>query len=286
MSATKTLRIDAHQHYWRYDARIDDWIDPTGPIARDFVPSDVSADMAAAGIDAAVAVQARSSEADTAFLLDLARRGDRIAGVVGWLDLAAGDLDERIERVRRQGPLVGLRHIVQAEPDGFLQRGAIRRGIATTLAAGLAYDILVVPRQLRDVIALLERVGEGRLVLDHGAKPPIAAGEWQPWADELAAAAQFPQLVCKVSGLVTEADHRAWRPAQIERYLDHLLRCFGADRLLFGSDWPVCTLAATYGEVHALVADWVATRCPEAADAIFGGNAARTYGLAGTAARP
>lgn len=273
--------IDAHQHYWHYDPALDDWIDPAGPIARDFLPDDVRGAMGRAGMRRAVAVQARSSEAETAFLLGLAARDDLIAGVVGWLDLAAPGLEERIDGFRRQGPLVGLRHIVQAEPDGFLLRDGVGRGIAATLAAGLAYDLLVYPHQIGDVVGLLGQVGKGRLILDHGAKPPIAAGLWQPWADGIAAVAAFPHVFCKVSGLVTEADHRAWSAPAIERYLDHLLACFGAERLVFGSDWPVCTLAADYATVHRLIADWVATRCPGAAAAIFGGNAVRAYALAG-----
>ena len=272
--------IDAHQHYWRYDPALDGWIDPAGPIARDFLPDEAWPLLDAAALDAAVAVQARSTEAETRFLLDLARQHPRIAGVVGWLDLTADDLAERIASHRATGPLVGLRHIAQEEPDDFLLRDAVVRGVRTTLAAGLAYDILVYPRQLSVLPAFLDRVGEGRLVLDHGAKPPIAAGGWQPWADGIAAvAAMGDHVFCKLSGLVTEADHARWRADEVARYIDHLLACFGPARLVYGSDWPVCTLAASYGEVHALAREAVARLVPDHVAAIFGGNAARLYAL-------
>ncbi|MHA6720979.1 amidohydrolase family protein [Sphingomonas sp. RS6] len=273
------MRIDAHHHLWRYDAAEFEWIDPQSRIARDFAPADLMREMAKRQIDGAIAVQARQSEAETSFLLACAAVCPAIIGVVGWIDLRAPDIIDRIAAAPA-GPLLGYRHIVQDEPDpSFLLGEAFMAGVAAVAAAGLTYDLLVNRHQFKDVPRLLERVGEGRFVLDHAAKPDIAGGGWQPWADTIADAATFPNLWCKVSGLVTEARHDAWTPADFERYLDHLLEVFGPDRLIWGSDWPVCELAAPYQAVFDLIERFVERHCPEASASIFGGNAARAYRL-------
>lgn len=228
-------------------------------------------------MDGCIAVQARQCEAETDWLLDLADRHSWIVGVVGWVDLRAEDVAGRLERWAGSPHLLGMRHVVQDEPDGdFLLTPAFVRGVRAVLARGLAYDVLITPRQARHIPAFADAVGEGRLILDHGAKPHIAGGGWQPWARDVAAMAEVPGLFCKISGLVTEASND-WRAADLAPYLNHLLACFGGDRLIFGSDWPVCQLAATYRQVHDLVAGFVARTCPEHRDAIFGGNAVRAY---------
>jgi len=273
-------RIDAHQHFWRFDAADFPWIDPAGPLSTDRLPRDLKPEMDRRSIDGCLAVQARQSVEETEWLVNLALSHRWILGVVGWIDLRADDIERRLDAWAGDSLLVGYRHIVQDEPsDDFLLDPAFICGVGAVLSRGLSYDILIVPRQAHSVRRFADLVGEGRLILDHGAKPPIAASGWQPWADAITDMARVPTLYCKISGLVTEADHHAWVPTDIVRYLDHLLGCFGPERLIFGSDWPVCNLAATYGRVHDLTAEWVDRSCPAHASAVFGGNAARAYAI-------
>ena len=271
--------IDAHQHFWRYDPVALSWIDPATSLAQDRLPPDVRVAMDCAGIDGSIAVQASQSEAETLWLLALTKRHPWIAGVVGWAGLCAPDIADRIAALRHPR-LVGLRHVVQDEPDDrFLLRDDFTNGVRATTAAGLAYDILIYPRQASHVPAFLDKVGDGRFILDHGGKPPIATGGWQPWADAITRIAHYPGVWCKLSGLVTEADHATWQPDDLARYVDHLIDCFGPYRLIFGSDWPVCLLAADYARVHAVAMEYVSARCPDHVDAIFGGNATTAYRL-------
>ncbi|GAA4214428.1 amidohydrolase family protein [Sphingomonas endophytica] len=276
---TRTPRIDAHHHLWRYDAEAFGWIDPASAIARDFDTHALTAALASREIDGAITVQARQVPDETRMLLDAAARCPAIRGVVGWIDLRAEDIAARLA-AEATPLLVGYRHVVQDEPDaGFLLDDAFVRGVRAVAAQGLRYDLLVDHRQLATVPVLLDRVGEGRFVLDHAAKPAIAAGGWQPWAERLAAVAACPGVMCKVSGLVTEADHARWIADDLERYLDHVFALFGPARLMWGSDWPVCLLAAEYGAVHDVIASYVARHCPSAADGIFGGHALAFYGV-------
>ncbi|HEU0065792.1 MAG TPA: amidohydrolase family protein [Sphingomonas sp.] len=273
------MRIDAHHHLWRYDPGTFGWIAPNSVIARDFLEDDLAVARRAAGIDACIAVQARQTPEETRFLLDCAAAAPWIVGVVGWIDLRAADVTAQLARDAHP-TLVGYRHVVQDEADPrFLIGDAFVRGVAAVAARGLTYDLLVGHDHLADIPALLAQVDGGRFVLDHAAKPAIASGAWQPWADRIAAVATFSNIWCKVSGLVTEADHTAWTADQIEPYLDHVLARFGPERLVWGSDWPVCLLATKYGDVVRLVEDWVAKRCPQHRDAIFGGNALRAYAM-------
>lgn len=273
------MRIDAHHHLWRYDPASFGWIDPASAIARDFSVADLDAAMATAKVDGAIAVQARQSDEETRFLLDAARQSGKIIGVVGWIDLRAPDIEARLA-AQADPLLVGYRHVVQDESDPhFLLADSLVNGVRAVIERSLTYDLLVNHHQLSTVPEFLDRVGPGRFILDHAAKPAIADHGWQPWADDIAAIARFQNVWCKVSGLVTEADRDAWRSADIERYLVHIFDLFGPDRLIWGSDWPVCLLAAPYSAVHDLIADFVSRHCPEAAAQIFGGNALRAYGL-------
>ncbi|WP_037488216.1 amidohydrolase family protein [Sphingomonas phyllosphaerae] len=274
---TQTPRIDAHHHLWRYDEAAFGWIDPGSAIARDFNPEMLTGALATRKIAGAIAVQARQVPEETQMLLDAATNCAAICGVVGWIDLRADDIAERL--AADAAPLlVGYRHIVQDEPDAdFLLGDEFVRGVGALAARGLSYDLLVDHRQLATVPAFLDRVGAGRFVLDHAAKPAIAAGGWQPWAERLRAAAACPGVMCKVSGLVTEADHVGWSADDLERYLDHVFASFGPERLMWGSDWPVCLLAADYGAVHDVIAAYVARHCPTASDGIFGGHALAFY---------
>lgn len=278
-----TPKIDAHQHFWRYRRADHGWIDPAGPLARDWLPADLRPLLAASGFAGCIAVQAMQDEAETDWLLALARSDPWIMGVVGWTDVTAPDLDRRLN-CWAGTRLVGLRHMVQDDPDpAWLLRADAQAGVRDLRRRGLAYDILVRGAQLPHVPAFLDAVageeGDGALVLDHAGKPGIAAGEWQPWAGLVAAVARHPAVSCKLSGLVTEADHDGWTADGIARYLDHLLASFGPARLMFGSDWPVCLLAADHRRVVDLVEDFVARTCPAHRDAIFGGTARKAYRL-------
>ncbi|WP_031515067.1 amidohydrolase family protein [Streptomyces sp. NRRL F-5123] len=274
-------RIDAHHHLWDLDRRPQPWM--TGPeldpIARTFAFAELEPLLDGHGLDATVVVQSSSSPDETRELLDAAAgSGGRIAGVVGWADLTDPALGDVL--ASPAGPLVGIRHQVQDEADPWwLARAGVRRGLATVAAAGLAYDLLVTPRELPAALDTVAALPDLRFVLDHAAKPRIASGEWEPWATQVAELAALPNVVCKLSGLVTEADRSGWEPAALLPYARHVLSVFGPGRVMFGSDWPVCTLAASYGDVLALAAEATSDLSPAESAAVFGGTAAEVYGL-------
>ncbi|MET9217411.1 amidohydrolase family protein [Streptomyces sp. NPDC003300] len=277
------MRIDAHHHLWDLERRPQPWL--TGaeldPIARTFRLAELLPLLDAHGIDATVLVQSSSSLDETRELLALARdSGGRVAGVVGWADLTSPELPGTLGALAALGPLVGIRHQVQDEADpGWLARADVRSGLAAVGAAGLVYDLLVTVDQLPVAIGTVRALPEVRFVLDHGAKPPIGGGGWEPWAASMTELSALPNVWCKLSGLVTEADWRRWRVADVLPYARHLLAAFGPDRLLFGSDWPVCTLAADYSSVVALAEAALSPLTPAARDAVLGRNAARLYAL-------
>jgi L-fuconolactonase len=274
--------IDAHHHLWDPSRREYPWMAGAAldPIRRPYTVDDLRAVTKAAGVHATVLVQTVASDEETAEFLATAAVEPVIAGVVGWVDLAAPDLVDRLAALRAQGPLVGIRHQVETEPDeDWLLRPAVVAGLSAVASAGLAYDLLVRPPQLAAASEVALRLPELRLVLDHAAKPPIAAGEWEPWAAAVAALATRENVVCKLSGLVTEADWSGWEVGHLRRYVDHVLDVFGPERLLFGSDWPVCELAASY----ELVLDAAIALTGSLSDAerlaVFEHNARRVYGL-------
>ncbi|MBM2767716.1 amidohydrolase family protein [Burkholderia anthina] len=287
------VRIDSHQHFWRYRAADYPWIGQgMGVLARDYLPDMLWPQMHAQALGASIAVQARAGRDETAFLLDLARDDAHIAAVVGWEDLAAPGLAERIAEWRSP-KLRGFRHQVQDEADvaAFVEDPAFNRGVAWLQANGYVYDVLVFERQLRDVRAFCARHDAHWLVLDHAGKPALAGFErddtalvrWRAGLRELGA---LPHVVCKLSGLVTETDWRRGLRANdirhIEQCLDAALDAFGPQRLMFGSDWPVCLLAASYDEVASLVERWAEARLSAAErGALWGGTAARCYAVPG-----
>jgi L-fuconolactonase len=275
------MRVDAHQHFWRYSAAEYGWIDDSmAALRRDFLPEDLAPEMARAGVDACVTVQVRQTLEETRWMLDLAAGHAFIAGVVGWVDLRADDAERQIESFAAHAALVGVRHIVQSEPDdGFMAGRAFRRGIGALAAHGLTYDILIYPRHLGAAADLVEAFPAQVFVLDHLAKPEIRTGAIADWARGIARLAAAPRVYCKLSGLVTEADWRRWTPQDIRPYLDVAFEYFGPDRLIAGSDWPVCTLAADYSRTMSVLDAFLESRPAAERDAVLGGNAVRVWGL-------
>ena len=276
------MRIDSHQHFWRYSPAEYGWMDDRMTrIRRDFLPEDLAPLLAACGLDGAVAVQARSSLEETRFLLELAREHDCVKGVVGWADLCALDLDAVLDELCQEPLLRGLRHVVQDEPDDdFLRREDFQRGVRKLAGRGLVYDILIYPRQLDAAVAFAAALPDQPFVLDHLAKPDIAGARTDNWQGGFRGLAAMDHVLCKVSGMVTEAKWNAWQPDDFRAYMDEALDAFGIDRLMFGSDWPVALLAADgYQDVYQLVADWAQQLSEDEQAKLFGGNAARFYGL-------
>ncbi len=275
------MRIDAHQHFWQYDREEYGWInDEMAVLRRDFLPADLKPLLETAGFAGCVAVQARQTLEETRWLLELADQNDFIRGVVGWVDLRSAELSDQLAEFTRSPKLVGVRHVVQAEPDdAFLLREDFQRGIAQLAEYGLAYDILIFPRQLRAAIQFAEAFSEQRFVLDHIAKPLIAQGTMEPWNREIRALAQAPNVWCKVSGMVTEGRWNGWSAEDFRPYLDTVFEAFTPGRMLIGSDWPVCTVAADYSRTLGIVADYIGQLPREQQDAILGGNCAAVYRL-------
>jgi len=274
-------RIDAHQHFWRYHPVRDAWItDDMAVIQRDFMPDDLKPIYDDAGISGCVAVQADQSEDETLFLLDLAARYPFIEGVVGWVDLQADDVAERLAHFSQYPKLKGMRHIVQGEEDSrFLLRPAFLRGIEALKQYGYTYDILVKPHQLDATLEFVDCFPDQPFIIDHLAKPYIKAGVRQPWAQQLEAIAQHGHVYCKLSGMVTEADWDHWQPAEFRYYMEHVLEVFGSKRLLFGSDWPVCLLAADYRQVVELADQVIGRLTSDEQELIWHKNAVEFYRL-------
>lgn len=274
------IRIDSHQHFWRYDSVQYPWIPSGSPLHRDWLPADLAGLQKPLGIDGSIAVQARQSLAESDWLLGLADADPQIKGVVGWVDLRSENVGRELGRLARHPKFVGVRHVVQDEPDdNFMLRPEFLRGISQLKAHKLTYDILIYPKQLLAAIELVRRFPEQPFVLDHMAKPLIKDHVLDPWRNQINELAQAPNVCCKVSGMITEADHANWRPGDFKPYLDVVFEAFGEDRLMFGSDWPVCLLAGSYQQVHDLLADYIAHLPGAARGKFFGGNAAKFYGV-------
>ena len=274
------MKIDAHHHFWHYNTQDYGWIsDEMAVLRRDFLPADLKPELDRAGIDRVVSVQARQCVEETEWLLSLAEQNDFIAGVVGWLPIASPEFPALLERFAANPKLRALRHVVQDEPDDrFILGDDFNRGVDRILATGLVYDILIFERHLPYAIEFVRRHSpEQVFVLDHIAKPKIAAGELQPWADNLRKLAAFPNVFCKLSGLVTEADIRSWTPQQLRPYMETVLEAFGPERVMFGSDWPVCTCATTYSQWRGVVGDFIASLGEHEQAQIMGGNALKAY---------
>lgn len=274
--------IDAHHHLWHYSAVEYDWIDSNmAVLQRDFTAADLAGAMLSADVQRTVAVQARQSLAETDELLAIARGTAEIAGVVGWLPLADATALERALTTYAGDPLlVGARHVVQGEPAGFLEGEAFNDGIRTLTGTGLAYELLIRADQLEEATRFVDRHPQQRFVLDHLAKPRIAAGELEPWRSKLKALAERDHVSCKLSGMVTEADWQHWSPESLRPYFHAAVAAFGPARLMAGSDWPVCLVAATYEQWWSTLRHYFAGFTTAERAGIFGGNAAAFYRLA------
>ena len=278
------MRVDAHHHVWDLAVRDQPWIsDAMAPLRRTFGIDDLAPAATAAGITATVVVQTVPDVAETQELLDLAAATPLVAGVVGWVDLTGADVADQLDQllaVPSGSWLSGIRSIVQAEPDpAWLTRPAVLDGLRAVASRDLTFDLLVRSDQLEAAAGAASGVPDGRFVLDHLAKPGIAARAWEPWATQLAELATCDNVVAKLSGLVTEASWSDWSVDHLRRYVDHALDLFGPERVLFGSDWPVCNLAAPYERVVATAEALIDGLTADDREAILGGNAVTAYRL-------
>ncbi len=275
------MRLDAHQHFWRYNPAEHVWMtDAMGVLKRDYLPEDLKPLIDQAGLQGTLAVQARQNLRETEWLLELARQSGFIRGVVGWVDLCSPQVREQLEKYAQPSKLKGVRHVVHDEPDDrFMLRPEFLRGLSALSEFNLTYDLLLFPGHLPVSVEVVKQFPRQKFVLDHLAKPLIKSRAVSPWEADIRALARFENVYCKVSGLVTEAAWRQWKSADFKRYLDIVFDCFGVDRLMFGSDWPVCTLSADYDEVVQIVQDYVRPFTEEVQEKIFGRNAADFYGI-------
>ncbi len=275
------MTIDSHQHFWKYNPETHAWIDDDmASIRRDFLPSDLKTVYTENGIDGCVAVQADQTLEETDFLLELARDNDFIKGVVGWADLQSKNIEATLEKYASNEKLKGWRHIVQGESDpNFLLRPEFTRGISYLEKFGYAYDILVFPHQLGAVLEFVKNFPNQKFVIDHIAKPYIKDGFYEGWALLMEAIAQNENVYCKISGMITEADYNTWTPERLHPYLHHVLEIFGSERLMFGSDWPVCLVAGNYAQVKTVVTDFISGLGDIDQNMIMGENAMAFYRL-------
>lgn len=275
------MNLDAHQHFWNYDAKQYPWItDELERLRRDYRPEDLARELAAAGLDGSIAVQARQTAEESRWLLALADRHPVIRGVVGWVDLRAETVEESLAELSRHPRFVGVRHVVQDEPDdAFMLRPDFLRGIGKLKQFQLAYDLLLFPKHLPAAVKVVEQFPDQRFVLDHMAKPSIKTGTQSPWDEHMRELARHSNVWCKLSGLVTEASWGRWTQTDFRPYLDVVFAAFGEDRLMFGSDWPVCLLSAGYADVHGIVRNYLQSFPEGVRRKIFGENAARFYGI-------
>lgn len=275
------MRIDAHQHFWKFDPVRDAWITPDMQVIRkDFLPDDLAPLLESKHIDACVAVQADQSENETLFLLDLANNNKFIKGIVGWVDLRSQNIDERLSYYKSFPLIKGFRHVVQGEPNGFLLQPDFIRGVKSLARFGFTYDLLVFPHQLGESLAFARQWSDQPIIIDHLAKPYIKRKEIEPWRAQMRALAQFEHVWCKVSGMITEASWSNWTREDFAPYMDAVLESFGPDRLVFGSDWPVCLVAGSYPQVVELTEHYLETAVSkEEKKKIMGENAIRFYNL-------
>ena len=272
--------IDAHQHFWIFDKERDAWITPEmSVIQKNFLPADLEPVLRTNRVDGCVAVQASQSRSETEFLLQLAEEHDFIKGVVGWVDLQAADLYDQLEKYSQFEKLRGFRHVVQGEAEGFMLQPGFIKGVGQLVAFDFTYDILIRQDQLKEAFNFAVKLPNVHFVLDHIAKPLIKNGAMQPWATDIRELAELSNVSCKVSGMVTEADWKSWEKADFRPYLDVVFEAFGTDRLMFGSDWPVCLVAAEYEGAKGILTDYLSMFSDGELQKVMGKNAVEFYSL-------
>lgn len=273
-------KIDAHHHFWRYTLEQYGWIDDRmSRLRRDFLPADLEKEVHSADVDGVVTVQARQSLAETTWLLSLAEVSPMIRGVVGWAPIASEKFPGDLEQFRQRKKLKGLRHVIQGEPDGFMDHPDFNRGIAALNGSGLVYDILIFERQLTEASRFVDRHPNQIFVLDHMAKPRIRDGKIEPWRNHLSELARRENVYCKLSGLITEADWTTWSEDGLGAYVEIALAAFGPRRMMVGSDWPVCLVATTYGEWFETVGRLIGSLSAPEKKRILGATATEVYQL-------
>jgi L-fuconolactonase len=275
------MKIDSHQHFWIYKSDEYGWISSDMEILRkDYLPDQLKTELSSKGFDGSVAVQARQSLAETQWLLNLADQNSFIKGVIGWVDLCSPDVEEQLTQVSGNPKLVGIRHVLHDEQDeNFMLRKSFLGGIAYLKKFGLTYDILVFPQHLPNTIQLVSQFPEQVFILDHIAKPPIKDQKISPWKEHIEELARFRNVYCKLSGMVSEANVKNWKQEEFNPYLSVVFDAFGTDRLLIGSDWPVCTLAGPYKQIMQVVIDYIRTFPDQDKKKILGKNAIEVYDL-------
>jgi L-fuconolactonase len=276
------MRIDAHQHYWKLERGDYNWLTPgSGSLYRDYLPDNLKPLLAKCGIQKTIVVQAAPTIAETEFLLALAEKEPTIAGVVGWINLESDIFSEQLARLRKHPKFVGIRPMLQDLPeDDWILKDTVLKNVSILVEENFPLDILVFPRHLPHIIRLLEHFPNLIAVVDHLAKPYIKDQVFEPWRENMAKIGKYPGVMCKLSGMVTEADHVNWKPDDLRPYVEHVLCVFGLDRVMFGSDWPVCTLAADYETVYRTLHDILPGNLSENEfDLVFGKNAAKFYRL-------
>jgi L-fuconolactonase len=272
--------IDAHQHYWNYAPASHAWItDDMQVLRRNFLPSEFSGLVKQHNLSGTIAVQAEQSESETMFLLELATQNDFIKGVVGWVDLRSADLEKKFEDYSGYDLLKGFRHIVQSEQKGFLLDPAFINGVNLLHRFGYTYDLLVYHHQLPEALQFASKTTEVKMVVDHIAKPSIVTGEKTHWELNMAALSTFPNIYCKLSGIVTEANWKNWTYEEIEPFIDEVFETFGAHRIMYGSDWPVCLVAGSYADQFSVVERYISRLSEDEKRKVLGENAKRFYNL-------
>jgi L-fuconolactonase len=275
------MKIDSHNHFWKFDTERHSWIDGSmKAIQHDFLPHTLQPILESNNFDGTVVVQVDQNEAENEFLLDLAAQNSFIKGVVGWVDFAAPDLGEQLEKHKKNPAMKGFRHILQGEnvPE-FLSNDTWVNGIGQLEKFGFTYDVLIFQHQMADALAFVKKFPNQPFVLDHIAKPTFKEADWNNWTKHMKLLAQNENMMCKLSGMVTENDWNLWNESDFTPYMEVALETFGPNRLMFGSDWPVCILAAAYDQVHEIVDNFVSKLSKTEQSAIWGGNAAKFYGL-------
>lgn len=276
----KMMKIDSHQHFWHYNTKDYGWIDDSmRVIQKDFLPEDLEPILQKNNYDGCVLVQVNQTEEENHYFLKFAELYDFIKGVVGWIDLKADNLGERLQYFQQFEKLKGFRHIVQGEPVGFMQNEGFKRGLKLLPKYNFTYDILVFPKQLKDTLAIVRECTENKFVIDHIAKPEIKDKKITQWANYMAQIAQYENVYCKVSGMVTEANWQNWKKEDFYIYLDYILEYFGVERIMYGSDWPVCLVAASYEQQLEIVESYFSKLSSTEKDLIFGKNAVKFYNL-------